>query len=113
MATQPGSIRIKGTLGAVTFYQREGNWLARKKTSLNKERVASDAAFERSRVAAKQFGKAAKLAKEIYWQLPVEKRGYGVIGKLTGLAISLLVQGNKRREIKEKLLEQFTGILQA
>ncbi|MEP7238247.1 MAG: hypothetical protein ABI685_10295 [Ferruginibacter sp.] len=77
MAKQAGPIFISGTLGGITFYKRKGVWVARKKTSLNKKRVSTDPAFEASRRASAGFGHAATLAKKIYWQLPVQKRGRG------------------------------------
>lgn len=108
MAKQTGPVFIEGTLGGITFYNRQGTWVARKKTSLNKKRVSTDPAFEASRRASAGFGVAAKLAKIIYWQLPVKKRGRGVIGKITGLVNGMLQKGYKPAEIEKEINKQLS-----
>jgi hypothetical protein len=106
MAQQAGPVFIQGTLGGITFYKRMGKWLARKKTSLNKKRVSTDPAFSGSRRASAGFAAAAKLAKEIYWQLPAHKRGRGVIGKIAGQANTMLHNGATAAEAKLQLCKQ-------
>lgn len=108
MAKQVGPILITGTLGGITFYNRLGTWVARKKTLLNKKRVTTDPAFEASAQASARFGIAAKLAKAIYWQLPVHKRGRGVIGKITGLANRMLLKGAAPAAIQGQIIKQFS-----
>jgi hypothetical protein len=108
MAKQTGPIFIEGTLGGITFYNRRGTWVARKKTSLNKKRVTTDPAFAASRTASARFGTAAKLAKTIYWQLPANKRGRGIIGKMTGMINRLLLLKNyKPATIQKEMMKQF------
>ncbi|MBL7703893.1 MAG: hypothetical protein JNM14_16705 [Ferruginibacter sp.] len=108
MAKQTGPFYITGTLGGITFYKRKGSWVARKKTSLNKKRVKTDPAFEGSRRASACFGAAAKLAKKIYWQLPANKRGRGVIGKITGLVNTMLREGIAPETIEATILKSYT-----
>ena len=103
MPTQEGNIIVKGTIGNNTYYKMNGRHLARKKTSLNKERVLTDPAFKRSRAASTNFAKASKLAGEVYRQLPARFKKPGMIGKLTGAAVRLLYEGYKIKEVKLKL----------
>lgn len=58
MAKQTGPIPIEGTLGDLIFYKTIHGHLVRRKGNLNKERVMSDPAFERSRAAGSEFGRA-------------------------------------------------------
>jgi hypothetical protein len=105
MGKQTGPIFLSGTIGGVTFYQRQGEWLLRSKTSLNKKRVSTDPAFEGSRRASASFAVASKLAKKIYWQLPANKRGRGVIGKLTGIVHKKLLGGRQADSIEATLIK--------
>jgi len=107
MGKQLGPVFISGTVGGVTFYQRKGAWLVRQKTSLNKKRVSTDPAFANSRKASAGFGRASKLAKKIYWQLPAHKRGRGVIGKITGLANTMMLNGAAPLAIETEIIKQF------
>ena len=107
MPKQSGPIILKGTLGNTTFYTRKGKHLARAKSSLNKARVSTDPAFKNSRKASALFANAAKLAKEIYWQLPPARRRHGIIGKLTGKSLQLLRQGRSPKEVAEYLVKLF------
>lgn len=58
MARQSGPIPIEGTLGDLIFYKTIHGHLVRRKGSLDKQRVMSDPAFERSRAAGSEFGRA-------------------------------------------------------
>ncbi len=59
MPKQSGPIPIEGTLGDLVFYKTIHGHLVRRKGSLDKSRVASDPAFEGSRAASSEFGRAA------------------------------------------------------
>jgi hypothetical protein len=93
MARQAGLIKITGTIGDITFYQLEEEYYLRKKTSLNRKRFLKDPAFAGSRIRSAQFGVASSLASRFYRSLPKEKKGHGIIGKLSGIANTLLQQG--------------------
>lgn len=59
MARVKSIFSIEGTLGEVTFYKgRNGEFFARRKSSLDKERVLQDPAFVRTRENSKEFGNA-------------------------------------------------------
>ncbi|HZI00279.1 MAG TPA: hypothetical protein VEX63_03985 [Flavisolibacter sp.] len=93
MARQAGLIKITGTIGDITFYKLEEEYYLRKKTSLNRKRFLKDPAFASSRIRSAQFGIASKLASRFYRSLPKEKKGHGIIGKLSGIANTCLQQG--------------------
>lgn len=65
MSKQTGLIRLKGTIGGVTFYKSEGEDLARIANGPNKERIDNDPAFQRTRENNKEFGGSATAAKAL------------------------------------------------
>jgi hypothetical protein len=106
MAKQIGFLKIIGTLGDITFYQMDGKFYARKKSSLDGKRVKKDPKFRRTMEEAGRFGSASKAAKEIYWLLPEEQRGHGVFGKLTGRIRRLMKAGMSPDEAMLELLKE-------
>lgn len=65
MGTQTGVVRIRGTVGNLTFAKTENGDEVRLKTSLNKEKMKSDPRFKRTRENWSEFGRAGKAAKLI------------------------------------------------
>ncbi len=63
MARQKGIIKLKGTIGDITFYKTKDGHLAREKGSLDASRIASDPAFQRTRENGSEFGRAGKAGK--------------------------------------------------
>ncbi|MFN5415621.1 MAG: hypothetical protein ACK5B9_01095 [Flavobacteriia bacterium] len=63
MARQNGLIKIKGTLDNVTFYKTKDGDLAKMKTSVDKDRIANDPAFQRTRENGAEFGSSATSGK--------------------------------------------------
>jgi hypothetical protein len=61
MATQEGIFPLKGTIGNVTFVKTKGGvFLAKRKTSVDKTRIMTDPAFQRTRENLAEFGRAGK-----------------------------------------------------
>ncbi len=58
MAKQSGDFPLIGSFGDYVFYKTKHGNLVRRKGNLNKERVATEAAFEGSRKASSEFGRA-------------------------------------------------------
>ncbi len=58
MAKQSGSVPIEGAIGDLVFYKTKYGNLVRRKGNLNRERVMSEPAFEKSRAAGSEFGRA-------------------------------------------------------
>ena len=63
MARQSGIIKLKGTIGDITFYKSKDGYLARQKGGVEKERFLNDPNFQRTRENAAEFGRAGKAAK--------------------------------------------------
>jgi len=63
MARQKGIIKLKGTLGGITFYKTQDGHLAREKGGIEASRIASDPAFQRTRENGSEFGRAGKAGK--------------------------------------------------
>ena len=59
MAQQKGIIKLKGTIGDITFYHSKDGYLAKAKTSLDGTRIATDPNFARTRENGREFGEAA------------------------------------------------------
>ena len=63
MARQKGIIKLKGTIGDITFYKTQDGHLAREKGGIDANRIASDPAFQRTRENGYEFGRAGKAGK--------------------------------------------------
>lgn len=60
MAKQKGIIKLKGTLGDITFYKSKDGYLAREKGGVDADRIANDPNFQRTRENGEEFGRAGK-----------------------------------------------------
>lgn len=63
MAKQNGIIKLKGTIGDITFYKTKDGHLAREKGGVDANRIANDPAFQRTRENGSEFGRAGKAGK--------------------------------------------------
>src|SRR4051812_5812842 len=63
MAKQKGIIKLKGSLGGITFYQRNGQDLTRETSGPTKHKIANDPNFIRTRENNQEFGGAASIGK--------------------------------------------------
>jgi hypothetical protein len=63
MARQSGILRIKGTIGGMTFYRSQDGHMVREKGGVSGDRIASDPAFARTRENGAEFGAAGKAGK--------------------------------------------------
>lgn len=60
MARQKGIIKLKGTIGDITFYKSQDGYLAREKGGIDANRIANDPNFQRTRENGAEFGRAGK-----------------------------------------------------
>ncbi len=58
MARQKGIIKLKGSIGDVSFYKTKDGYLAREKGGVDKDRIKNDPAFQRTRENGAEFGRA-------------------------------------------------------
>ncbi|MEX0995815.1 MAG: hypothetical protein WD554_01550 [Flavobacteriaceae bacterium] len=93
MARQTGIIRLKGTIGGVTFYKTTDGHLAREKGGVDKNRIANDPAFQRTRENGAEFGRA------------------GAGGKLVRKAIRLLLQNAKDKRVTSRLTQSLMRVI--
>ena len=63
MARQKGIIKLKGTIGDITFYKTQDGHLAREKGGIDASRIKSDPAFQRTRENGSEFGRAGRAGK--------------------------------------------------
>ncbi|WP_413998882.1 hypothetical protein ACMDB5_14010 [Flavobacterium sp. W1B] len=63
MAQQKGIIKLRGTIGDITFYKTKDGHLAREKGGVDAKRIANDPAFQRTRENCSEFGRAGKAGK--------------------------------------------------
>jgi hypothetical protein len=63
MATQKSIIKLKGTIGDISFYKTQDGHLAREKGGVDGERIKNDPSFIRTRENNKEFGSAAGSSK--------------------------------------------------
>jgi hypothetical protein len=63
MARQKGIIKIKGTIGDITFYKTKDGYLVKEKSGVDASRIATDPAFQRTRENGSEFGRAGKAGK--------------------------------------------------
>ena len=63
MAKQKGIIKLKGTIGDITFYKTQDGYLAREKGGIEASRIANDPNFQRTRENGAEFGAAGKAGK--------------------------------------------------
>jgi hypothetical protein len=93
MARQKGLIKLKGTIGDITFYKTQDGHLAKERTSLDGSRIATDPNFIRTRENGREFGEAAKDGKLLrtairpFMMTAHDKR---VTSRLTKLMVSIL-----------------------
>lgn len=65
MAKQKGIIKLKGTIGDITFYKSTDGYIAREKGGIDARRIATDPAFQRTRENGAEFGRAGKAGKTL------------------------------------------------
>jgi hypothetical protein len=110
MARQAGNLRIVGTIDGITFYKMKGEYYARTKSSLDRKRILRDPRFQRFRECSKVFGRASKLASQLYKLFPKEQRKHGVYGKLTGELNLLFREGKTSEQAVEILMRKYLHV---
>jgi hypothetical protein len=111
MARQAGNLKIIGTIDGITFYKMKGDYYARTKSSLDRKRILRDPSFQRFRECSKVFGKASKLASQLYHLFPKEMRKHGVYGKLTGEFNLLFREGKTSDQAIEIMMKKYLKVV--
>ena len=63
MAQQKGHLPVKGRIGNLSFYKTRDGFLIKDKGGIDKNRIASDPKFQRTRENGAEFGRAGKAGK--------------------------------------------------
>ena len=63
MARQNGLLKLTGTLGNISFYRINNEFVARRKGVVDKKRIQKDPVFQRTRENASEFGRASTAGK--------------------------------------------------
>lgn len=92
MAKQTGIIKLKGTIGGISFYKTSDGHLAREKGGVDKSRIQNDPAFQRTRENGSEFGRAGKG------------------GKVLRNAIRVLLQNAKDKRVVSRLTKSLVAI---
>ena len=93
MAKQTGIIKLKGTIGGISFYKTGDGHLAREKGGVDKSRIQNDPAFQRTRENGSEFGRAGKG------------------GKVLRNAIRVLLQNAKDKRVVSRLTTDLLKII--
>lgn len=95
MARQTGIIKLKGTIGGVTFYKTKDGHLAKEKGGIEASRIANDPEFARTRENGAEFGRA------------------GAAGKLLRKALRNLLQSASDFRVTSRLTKEMMKVVKA
>jgi hypothetical protein len=108
MATQTGVVLFEGTIGNITGYRMNGKHYLKTKSSLSRRQILKKDCFSNTRRNAKWFGEAQSIAKEIYHELPPDKRNqFKVWYPLRNKAQLLVRKELPREDILRHLRNEF------
>lgn len=95
MPKQKGIIKLEGTIGDITFVKTKDGYLAKQKTSINANRIATESAFQRTRENNSEFSRAGKAV------------------KLVRNALRLLIQSSKDTRVTGRLTKEMMKVIKA
>ncbi|RPD42557.1 hypothetical protein EG028_05120 [Chitinophaga barathri] len=102
-----GVIPIVGTIGNITFYEMNGQYYARGKSSLSGKRVKTDWRFERTRMYSRRMGLASAAAGRIYRTLRVKEQDVTFFRKMVSTGLRLLKTGCAEERLEAELKAMF------
>ncbi|UOB17489.1 hypothetical protein [Abyssalbus ytuae] len=100
MGLQKGFIKLKGSLGGLTFYEKNGENIVRTTGGIDKERIAKDPSFKRTRENMAEFGGAAKTGKALrmgFANIIKTMADNRIVGRLTGIMKKVNTHGTGLR----------------
>ncbi len=104
---QKGQVHFTGSTDGLCFYEMNGSYYIRRKSSLCGKRVKRDPKFALTMVYAGIMGRASKIASAVYRLIPVEERVHALYRTLTGAAMQLLKQGMEWDKVLATLKQEF------
>ena len=116
MARQKGIIKLKGTIGDITFYKTQDGHLAREKGGVDGDRIKNDPNFQRTRENGAEFGRAGKAGKVLrtaFRSLSINASDSRVASRLTQLMMKVVkadaVSDRGLRNVLDGETELLTG----
>lgn len=116
MAKQTGILKLKGTIGGISFYKSKDGHLAREKGGVDKSRIMNDAAFQRTRENGSEFGRAGvagKILRTAFRTLLITASDFRMVSRLTREMVKVLqedaVSLRGLRNVLDGELELLTG----
>src|SRR5690606_19930347 len=88
-----GVIKLKGTIGDITFYKSNDGYLAREKGGVDANRIAKDPAFQRTRENGAEFGRAGKSGRLLRTALKPYFKNYAdarMVSRLTQVMMKVI-----------------------
>ena len=95
MDRQKGIIKLKGTIGDISFYKTQDGYLAREKGGIEGSRMANDPAFVRTRENGVEFGRA------------------GAAGKVLRNALRMLLQNSADGRVTSRITQSMVKVVKA
>lgn len=108
MARQKGIIKLKGTIGDITFYKTKDGHLAREKGGIDASRIANDPAFQRTRENGSEFGRAGKAGKILRTALRpllINSADGRMVSRLTKAMIKVIQADNVSERGKRNVID--------
>lgn len=93
MARLVGILPLIGRIGEITFYKTRDGYMARKRTGVSRERVKTDAAFQRTRENSADFARAAsgaRLFRDAIRDILVHISDSKMANRLTGAMVKVI-----------------------
>jgi len=116
MAKQSGIIKLEGTIGDISFYKSKDGYLARGKGGVDKSRIQSDPAFQRTRENGSEFGRAGSAGRTLrtaFRPLLIKTADSRVTSRLTQVMTKVIqadtTSGRGERNVLDGELELLTG----
>ena len=111
MPKQVGYIKGLGTIdGNLNFYKSDGEYRLRTKPGVDTGRFTRDAAFEGSRRASSNFGRANTLASLVYRHVYTHRRCNTLYNQCKKKAIALKNQGMEDEQVLSALFELLASL---
>ncbi len=95
MARQKGIIKLKGTIGDLSFYKSKDGYLAREKGGVDGDRIKNDPNFQRTRENGSEFGRA------------------GRSGRILRNALRLMLQNASDAKVTSRLTKELLSVIQS
>jgi hypothetical protein len=102
MAKQVSAYKFEGTVDGICFYKMEGEYYARKQSSLTGKRFWKAACFEGSRRSCKRLSLGSQLAAGVYNRF---RKQEGMYATLKTKAIALLKNNASEEKVIQELLK--------